>query len=237
MKLPLLIIKTGRTIEPLLRRRGDFEDWFRQGLGCSGARVVDVEAGERLPTVSEVGAAVITGSPAMVSDRLPWSENTAAWLREAMAHGVWLLGVCYGHQLLAHALGAPVGPNPRGPEVGTSRVELTPEGALDPLVGHLRTGFLAQTIHYEAVLSPPVGARLLGTSARDPCQAFALGERVWGLQFHPEFDAEVLSTYVSERREDLRADGLDPEAILDGIRETPEAWDLLARFARIVGIR
>jgi GMP synthase (glutamine-hydrolysing) len=67
--------------------------------------VARVYAGEPLPAPDNATIAVITGSWDMVTERLPWSEMTAAWIREAMAIEMPLFGVCYGHQLMAHALG------------------------------------------------------------------------------------------------------------------------------------
>ena len=60
----------------------------------------------------------------MVSEREPWSERAAEWLREVAQRGIPLLGICYGHQLLAHALGGRVGANPQGREIGTVEVGL-----------------------------------------------------------------------------------------------------------------
>lgn len=65
-----------------------------------------------------LSAALLSGSWAMVTDRADWSERTAAWVRGAVADGLPLLGVCYGHQLMSYALGGNVGDNPAGWERG-----------------------------------------------------------------------------------------------------------------------
>ena len=91
----------------------------------------------------------------MVTDREPWSEDTAAWLREAAAAGLPMFGVCYGHQLLAHALGGKVGYNPTGSELGTQTVELLPPAAGDQLLDGLPASFPAQMLHAQTVLQPP----------------------------------------------------------------------------------
>ena len=112
---PVLIIKTGDTLPDVSARRGDFDQWIRDGLALSEIPVdtVCVFRDEPLPSPKSVSAVVVTGSSAMVSERDGWSERTAAWLADAVASGTWILGICFGHQLLAHSLGGRVGPNPR----------------------------------------------------------------------------------------------------------------------------
>jgi GMP synthase (glutamine-hydrolysing) len=170
----------------------------------------------------------------MVSAREPWSERTAAWLREAVAAGTPVLGICYGHQLLAHALGGRVGRNPRGREIGTIELRLAPAAREDPLLGPLPETCRAQATHLESVLALPPGARALAASAGDPTQAFAVGTAAWGVQFHPEFDADVMRSYLEERRALLEGEGLDAAGLLERVRETPHAAGLLRRFAQLL---
>jgi GMP synthase (glutamine-hydrolysing) len=233
---PLLIVKTGCTLERLRPRRGDYEDWIREGLGLAVERIAiaRVYAGEPLPTPADLAGAVVTGSSAMVSAREPWSERTAAWLVTAVEAELPLLGICYGHQLLAHGLGGRVGVNPRGREIGTVEVRLTEAAASDRLLGGFAGPLRVQTTHVEAVLQLPRGARLLAASAGDPHHAFAVGGAAWGVQFHPEFDADVTRAYIEERREPIRAEGLDPEHLHRNVRDSEHGPALLRRFAELL---
>ena len=117
----MLVVKTGSTFPALRARRGDFEQWVIAGMRMTGraARVVDVSREEPLPKPEDTSGVVITGSHAMVTDHHEWSENTAAWLQNAFAVHLPILGICYGHQLLAYTLGGRVGDNSNGREVGT----------------------------------------------------------------------------------------------------------------------
>lgn len=234
----LLIIETGQPVASM-RRHGSFAHWIRvaAGLPRSAVAVVDVEHGATLPGLGAFAGAfagaIVTGSAAMVTQRHDWSERCAGWLREAAQAGLPLLGICYGHQLLAHALGGEVGDNPAGREMGTVEVELLPAAAGDPLFAGLPQRFPAQATHLQTVLRPPAGAAVLARSALDGCQAFRHGALAWGLQFHPEFSAMHMRGYVRARRDALASEGLDPQGISRNIGPAPQARRVLRRFARL----
>ena len=234
---PLLIVKCGGTFPSLRARRGDYEDWILAGMGLAPerARIAAVSEGAELPAPAELQAVVFTGSSAMVSGRAPWSERAAEGLRGAVAAGLPVLGICYGHQLLAHALGGRVAANPRGREIGSVDVETLPAARGDALLGALPPRFTVQATHVESVVELPPGARLLAASRGDPHQAFSVGARAWGVQFHPEFDADVIRGYLEARREILGREGLDASALLADVRESAHGRALLQRFAALAG--
>lgn len=226
-----LLLETGAPIDAL-RRRGGFAHWIRvaAGLRRNEVSVCQVAMGEPLPAASGWLGVLITGSAAMVTERQPWSEASAAWLRTARSHRVPMLGICYGHQLLAHAFGGVVGDNPAGREMGTAELELDAAADADPLFARLPARLHAHTTHLQTVLQPPPGARVLARSMRDACQAFRLGDEVWGLQFHPEFSAGAMRGYIAGRAVALRNEGEDPAALHRAVRPTPWARRLLRRF-------
>lgn len=231
---PVLIIRTGRAPEPIRARHGDFPHWFRLGAGLHPRqlRIVDVAVGEALPPPREVAGAIITGSAAMVTAREAWSERTAGWIRDAMDAELPLFGVCYGHQLMAHALGGCVDYLPGGREIGTQTIELSPLAARDPLAVALSTSFRAHTTHEQSVIEPPEGAAVLARSARDPHQLLRYGPHAVSAQFHPEFNAEVMRAYIRRKHADLQREGADPQEIFGAVAATPVARRLLRQFSR-----
>ncbi|AWV05967.1 glutamine amidotransferase [Marilutibacter maris] len=231
MSPPFLIIETGQPVASLRRHRG-FPHWIRvaAGLRPDDAVAVNVEAGDALPTHAGFAGVIVSGSAAMVSDRADWSERSAAWLGEAAQAGVPVFGICYGHQLLAHALGGEVGDHPGGREMGTVEIRKAAPAADDPLFGPLPDAFPAQVTHLQSVLRVPDGASVLADNGHEPCHAFRWGDRAWGVQFHPEFSATHMRGYVRARQVALAREGHDPAAILGGVGATPQARRVLRRF-------
>jgi GMP synthase (glutamine-hydrolysing) len=232
----ILVVKTGSTMPSLVARRGDFEDWILSGMGFGqGERwVVDVRDGTPLPGYEELSGVVVTGSHAMVTEHWEWSERTAGWLAGCVERGVPTLGICYGHQLLAYALGGEVGDNPSGRNFSTIPVHLVEAAEEDALLGGLPTPFLAQVGHTQAVLRLPERALRLATSARDQNQAFRVGEWAWGVQFHPEFDSDIVRAYIEEYRDVLIAEGQDPAELAANSVDASVGTEILRRFVKIV---
>lgn len=234
----LLLVQVGNTLPAIAEAQGDFDAMFLRALFDDPAAEtvlhVDPRRGDALPDPSEADAVLVTGSASMVTARLDWSERTKDWLPRVLEADVPLLAVCYGHQLLAEATGGSVGRNPRGREIGTIEVTLTEAGRADPLLGHEGEPILpVQSTHSESVLRLPPSATLLGHTPLDPHQAFRVGERAWGVQFHPEVDAAAARQYIEGRAMTIESEGLDPEALVAGVRETPAGPRLIRRFAEL----
>ncbi|KAB7768442.1 glutamine amidotransferase [Xanthomonas maliensis] len=231
--LPFLILETGQPV-PALKRYGRFADWIRvaAGLTRQEAVVVDVAHGGALPDPAGFAGTLISGSAAFVTDRADWSERSAAWLQQAAAGGAPLLGICYGHQLLAHALGGAVDYNPAGRESGTIVLELQPLAAQDPLFAGLPAQFPAHATHLQTVVRVPDGAAVLARSQQDQCQAFRWGRATWGVQFHPEFATHHMRGYVHARAECLARHGRCARTVAREVSAAPLARKLLRRFVQ-----
>ena len=235
MNKPILILKMGETLPHLYQRRNDFEDWIMASLPKTGIgfRVV-APSKENLPSdPTDFAGVIITGSHSMVTDGEDWSERTAAWIPRVIDSGIPLLGICYGHQLLAHAMGGHVGSCPDGVELGTVPVTLTDNAGLDPLFKGLPEKIMAHASHTQTVLKLPSEAVLLASNENEPHHAFVIGTCAWGVQFHPEFDADIMRTYVRAFSDLMKAHGQNPDQALRMITETPHSQQLLNRFVEI----
>ncbi len=232
----LYIIKAGTTFPDTLALMGDFDTWTQAGLGetAQATRVLDVERGATLPAAADCAGVVITGAHTMVTDELAWSVALEKWIPTLLAAGTPLLGICYGHQLLARASGGTVGLHPRGQEIGSVAVERLDTARQDSLFKHLPSSFSAQVTHAQTVLALPPGATRLAANRHEPNHAFRLGARAWGVQFHPEFTPDIMRAYIREQAVALTAAGMEIEQLLQAVIPTPEAGSMLREFARIV---
>ena len=157
--------------------------------------------GDRLPADDgSCDLVVVYGGPQSANDGSPWMRAEIDWIRRWVEDGGLFLGLCLGAQLLARALGARVGPHPRGGhEVGYRRICATPAGA-----GLFPPELNVYQWHKEGFEIPP-GAELLARGDEFPNQAFRYGERAYGLQFHPEVDREAVRSWA-EPGDHLRTD-------------------------------
>ena len=223
----MLLLKPGVTSSKALL--GDYEVWFRHACaGLAELTPVELHAGERPPSWRGFDAVLMTGSPLSVVEPVAWMERAADAMLEA-AERVPVLGVCFGHQLLAWRLGARVVKNPRGRELGTQPVRLTAAGRADPLFRGLPALVEVQETHEDVVEAPPPGATLLAENDFCAVQAFAWGPRIRGVQFHPEMNAASIRYAI---RAEQRLEAGAREALDAGARDTPWGALLLQNFVQ-----
>ena len=230
---PLLIVKTGSTFSELASEVGDFENWIERGLGLppEATVVVDVAAGAPLPEPDALTGCVVTGSHDNVTDELDWMPVLAGWLRDAVQGELPILGICFGHQILAEALGGKAGFHPEGPEIGMAEIHLAEKAEIDPLFSQMPSTFAAHVTHLQSALTLPESAVVLACNAHEPHHAFRIGRHAWGVQFHPEFFADASRHYTTAQADLLEKNGFDSAAVHAAVVETPESTLLLSLFA------
>jgi GMP synthase (glutamine-hydrolysing) len=229
---PIVILRAGDPAPPVAERRGQFHEWIARVLGDlwpHGYRVVDVRTDEPLPAPHEGAAFVMTGSSSSVTERAPWMLRAEAHLRALVAARAPYFGICFGHQMLAQALGGHVDKNPLGREIGTVRVRRLAE---DAIFEGVPPEIDVNATHVDSVIRLPEGARVLASSRLEPRQAFAVGEHARAVQFHPEFDGDVMRGYVRARAHLIAAEGGDAEGIHARSGETPHGEEILRNFVK-----
>ncbi len=180
----------------------------------------------QLPADHAFDGVVVTGSRASVYWDEAWIPPLVDWVAEAHERGIPILGVCYGHQVLAEALGGRVA-GMDGFEIGYNEIERRPEAADDELLDGLGEAFLAFTTHGDTVVDLPPEAALLAENDYG-VHAFRAGH-AWGVQFHPEYDVETAREVTEDKRDSVGDERVD--AVLDEI--TPANYEAACETKRL----
>ena len=223
-----------------IRRLGD---WLT-GAGLA-LEVRRPHAGEALPETLDGYAALVVlggaqngypdpdGTPGA-----PWFPAVEGLLRKAVRYQVATLGVCLGGQLLATAHAGTVERSATGPEIGPRLVARRDAAERDPLWLAVPLAPDVLQWHHDEITELPRGATLLAASTYYPHQAFRLGSRAWGLQFHIECDTAMIADWVSTNTDVLADLGYPPHDVIDAcdavMPDLEEVWRPFAeRFAAI----
>lgn len=190
--------------QPLQAEHGDYPEMFTRlfadvGIAPEQWTMIDAR-GESLPAIDVADAYVITGSRYSVYDDLPWIPRLADFVGQALASGRRVVGVCFGHQLLAHFFGGHVARSSRGWRVGVNVNEIvSPEPWMQPPLSQYAT----LSSHQDQVQALPPGAWLLARHPECPIGAFQMPEGALAIQGHPEFDKPYAQALMNTRTEAL----------------------------------
>jgi GMP synthase-like glutamine amidotransferase len=199
------ILETGKPPGPLLERFGGYPAMFAELLG-PGFEVAsyNVEAGEFPSDPGAHQAYLVTGSPAGVYEHLPWMAPLKAFLRAAKGKAK-LVGICFGHQIMAEAFGGKVEKSERGWGVGLQTLEVC--GTAPFLGGERQVSIPAS--HQDQIFVQPPASRVLAANAFSPFGVLLYEDQpALSMQFHPEFSPEFAKALIDRRRDVLP----DPEA-------------------------
>ncbi|GLY01704.1 MULTISPECIES: type 1 glutamine amidotransferase [Actinoplanes] len=223
-----------------LRRLGD---WLTEaGLDLT---VLRPHAGDPLPeTLDGFSALVVLGGGQNAypdpggEPGAPWFPALEGLLRKAVRHRVPTLGVCLGGQILAHAHGGLVERSTAGPEIGPGLVAKRDAADTDPLFKWVPLLPDVLQWHHDEITELPANATLLAASSRYPHQAFRIGDRAWGVQFHIECDAAMIEDWSRSDAATLAELGIDPEVLVAAtsavLADVEEVWQPFAvRFAAL----
>ena len=196
------ILQCGHTSGAVAARHGDFDAMFRRLLGGRGHEfrtwnVVDMD----FPVgPADADAWLVTGSKHGAYEDHAFIPPLEDLIRAIGDEGVPMVGVCFGHQIVAQALGGRVEKFAGGWGLGRTAYEIEGLGT-----AHV-TGW-----HQDQVVEVPPSARVVGRSGHCATAALAYGDRIWTIQPHPEFGPDVTATYVEDKRGTLDY----PDALMD----------------------
>ncbi|WP_246040695.1 type 1 glutamine amidotransferase [Streptomyces cadmiisoli] len=225
----VLLVRNARRSGP-----GRLREWLR----ADGVTAREVSGPAVPATPGGYDAVVLLGGGFLpdADAHAPWLPAERALARRCADDGVPLLGICLGAQILAVATGGEVTGDHGRPERGSCTIALRPEAGHDRLLAGMPTRFPAIQNHRDQVTALPPGAVHLAQNERCPVQAFRVGQRAWGVQFHPEVGADRLADWDEAALADsgldldlLRARAESVEAVSAGAARL-----LAANFAAVV---
>ena len=222
--MKLAILETGTPPAALEEEFGRYPAMFEQLLGLD-ARTYDVAAGALPPDVGRHDAYLITGSPAGVYDDLPWIAPLKTFLRAAKGQAK-LVGICFGHQLMAEAFGGRAEKSAKGWGVGLHAYPIVQR---EPWMEATHLVSIPASHQDQVVLQPP-GADVIASSLFTPYAGFAWRDQpAISFQFHPEFAPAYAKALIAARRERL-PDAEAAIASLDAPNDNAKVGEWIRRF-------
>ncbi len=190
--------------------------------------VYDLPAGRFPDSLGECDGWITTGSKRSVYEDEDWILRFADLVRDAAERQRPFVGVCFGHQMLAHALGGRVERSERGWGVGVKTVEVT---SREMWMGDHPSTYAVLNSHADQVVEPPPGAEVLGGNEHCPVSMMRVGARMLGIQGHPEFVPAYSRALMEARRGVL----IPEEVVEDGLETLDTAPDTTRLAEWIVG--
>ncbi|MBW3164177.1 glutamine amidotransferase-related protein [Ferrimonas balearica] len=176
-----------------------FEAGFSRVRPGTECRIYDAQA-DSLPDVLACDSWVITGSRHSAYETLPWIQRLSGWIRQAYQADRPVAGICFGHQLVAQALGGEVRKADQGWGMGPYDTEIRVQA---PWMVGAEARLRLLSSHQDQVVTLPANAIVLATSAFCPNYSFAIDSRVFTVQGHPEFLPEYNRALAEKRREQI----------------------------------
>jgi GMP synthase-like glutamine amidotransferase len=197
--MKLAVLETGVPPGNLAQEFGDYPAMFHRLLGDAFTlESFDVQAGELPSEPGEHHAYLITGSAAGVYDPLPWIAPLMEFIRKAK--GSRMIGVCFGHQVMAEALGGHVEKSPKGWGAGLHRYRVV---GSEPWTDG-ETSVAIPASHQDQVIVRPPATEVVAESDFTPFAALAWTDRpAISFQFHPEFSPAFAKALIEKRYDDV----------------------------------
>ena len=192
----VLIIDCGPSLSDVSKHYGVAPEWIMESLKNKGCNFIWVKpyVGDNIQS-NNADAWIITGSPCSVYNCEAWMVNLEKEMKNIQSSQIPVLGICFGHQLIAKCFGGTVELNPQGWELGAYPVQFTAAGKKSQLFSGMEENAIVYESHQDSVTVLPENAIELARNNKGN-QAFMIHDNFYGVQFHPEFSWEVIKMYV-----------------------------------------
>ena len=226
----VVIYSNGPGLPEIVKEYGHSSDWIPNIVNNNKVNFIIKKAYENdFDSDIKADAFILTGSKYSVYNKSPWIEELKKHVKKLIHENNYILGICFGHQILADCLGAEVIKNKLGWELGSYKINLSEKG----LQSKLFNGFSKQEIVYEShqdtVINIPSNLDILASSKKSN-QSFSYNDKIYGVQFHPEFSKEVTRKLM-----DLRiANGVSVDS--DVLLNAEKSYLVLENFLNIIGV-
>jgi len=221
-KKKIFIFKTGSTFPHIKEKWGDFDDFVlrESKLNKDQVKIIDNFESAISFETNKVAGVIITGSHDNVTDDKNWMKNLSDLIRQIYMTNIPMLGICFGHQILAYTFGGKVDYNSKGIETGTISINLNKCVNKDKLLKNFPNVFKGHVSHKQTITLLPENATVLGSSKIESSQIVCFKhDQIWGVQFHPEFNAEITKLYTEAQKDNISKDGEDFDTIYNSITD------------------
>lgn len=232
----LYILKVGETFPRTKQKYNDFDTWTARFIKKSknNIKTVDILNNEKLPNLNSAKGFIITGSHYMVTQELCWSIKVEKYIKKISQYNIPLLGICYGHQLIAKALGGKSDFNKKGKEIGVVKIKTSIYNCKDPILKDFPMKFFAYETHYQTVIKLPYKAKVLAKNQKESHQVVRYKSNIWGVQFHPEFDINIMREYIFHQKDTLIKLGFNINSLLNRLISCDLSSKILVNFDNII---
>ena len=226
----VVIVSCGPGLPEIVRQYGHSSDWIPSIINNDNINFIIKEAYNNDFKIDvKPDAVILTGSKYSVYSNAPWINQLKKFVKKLIDDKNYILGICFGHQILAHCLGAEVKKNSLGWELGSYKIKLSDKGLKNKLFNGFSSEEIVYESHQDTVLNLPPEVDILAYTEKSN-QSFSYNDKIYGVQFHPEFSKEVTRKLM-----DLRiAKGISVDSNI--LLESEKSSLVLNNFLNIAGV-
>jgi len=193
------IISCGPGLPEVVNIYGHSSNWIPEIINDSTLEfIVKKIYDNQVLSIEEADAWIITGSKYSVYDKILWMKKLESFIIQLANESKSILGICFGHQIIAQALGGKVEKNIKGWELGSYNISLTKEAIGSPLFISFNSDKIVYESHQDVVVKLPTNAIELAYTKKGN-QAYSINENIFGVQFHPEFSYDIARALMDIR--------------------------------------